>query len=102
MMRKWLLSLTFALSAGVPLYSLAQSSTAPVMWDLSDLYPTAAAWDEALNRTRAAADKVISYKGTLGRSADAMFTTLDAISAANREAARLAIYASLKSDEDVR
>jgi oligoendopeptidase F len=101
-MRKWLLSLTFALSAGVPLYSLAQSSTAPVMWDLSDLYPTAAAWDEALNRTRAAADKIISYKGTLGRSADAMFTTLDAISAANREAARLAIYASLKSDEDVR
>lgn len=102
MIRKWLLPLIGVLGAGSPIYSQAQSPTAPEMWDLSDLYPSAAAWDQTLARTRAAADKIASYRGTLGQSADTMFSALDAISAANREASRLYVYASLKSDEDVR
>src|SRR5450631_3739034 len=72
------------------------------MWDLSDLYPTPQAWAEAFARTQQTAEALQSYKGTLGASATAMFTALDAISAANREATRLAVYAYLKSDEDLR
>jgi oligoendopeptidase F len=91
-----------ALSAGSPTLSLSQDASAPGVWDLSDLYPNTAAWDQALARTRVAADKFSSYRGTLGKSADSLFTALDAMSAANREAQRLFVYASLKSDEDVR
>jgi oligoendopeptidase F len=102
MTRKWLLPLVLTLSAGSGMASLAQDSTPPEMWDLGDLYPNTAAWDQTLARTRAAADKIASYQGTLSKSADVMFSALDAMSAANREAARLFVYASLKSDEDVR
>jgi oligoendopeptidase F len=102
MLKKYLLPLVLCVSAGSPTLSLSQEAAAPGMWDLTDLYPSPAAFDQALARTRAAADKFASYRGTLGESANSMFTALDAMSAANREAQRLFVYASLKSDEDVR
>jgi oligoendopeptidase F len=102
MLKKWLLPLVLTVSAGFPALSFPQEAPAPGMWDLSELYPTPAAFDQALARTRAAADKFASYRGTLGKSSDSMFAALDAMSAANREAQRLFVYASLKSDEDVR
>jgi oligoendopeptidase F len=87
----------------------APAAVAPVasisdhtMWDLTDLYATAKAWDESYARTRAAADQLGAYKGTLGKSAGALAKALVAISDANREAARLATYASLASDQDLR
>ena len=72
------------------------------MWDLGDLYPTAEAWTAARDKTMAEIDKLDSYKGSLGRSADAMLAALSAISAAHKEGDRLNVYASLKGDEDVR
>jgi oligoendopeptidase F len=42
------------------------------------------------------------FQGTLGRDAHALFGALDAISAVNRQAARLDVYATLKADEDLR
>ena len=101
MLRKCLLTFV-CVGAGFPVLAFSQASSAPDMWDLSELYPTPAAFDQALARTRAAAVKFESYRGTLGKSAGSMFTALDAMSAANREVARLNVYASLKSDEDVR
>src|ERR1700688_3492286 len=78
-------------------------AAAPVSdWDLTDIYATPQAWDDSYAKTRAAADKLGSYKGTLGKSADAMFKALVAISDLNREATRLGTYASLLSDHDLR
>lgn len=74
----------------------------PTMWDLGDLYATPEAWNEAFEKTKTTAEKLDGYRGTLGSSADAMFTALDAISAVNRQADRLAVYATLKGDEDLR
>jgi len=102
MFNKWLLPLVLGVCTGLATVSLSQEASAPDTWDLSELYPTTEAWDQALARTRAAADKFNSYRGTLGKSAESMFTALDAISAANREAQRLNVFATLKSDEDVR
>ena len=102
MLVKRLLAVVLMVSAGFPTLLLSQDAPAPGMWDLSDLYPSAAAFDEALTRTRASAAKLSSYQGTLGKSAESMLAALIAISNANREAARLGVYASLKSDEDVR
>lgn len=83
--------------------SSASDQAAPAgMWDLSDLYPSPEAWTQAYARVEAAAGALEGYKGTLGQSATAMFTALDAISSARRESIRLLVYASLKADEDVR
>ncbi len=80
----------------------APGAAADSMWDLSDLYATPAAWSDALTRAQTAAAALAAYKGTLGGSATAMFSALDAISAVQRQAARLAVYANLKGDEDLR
>ena len=84
--------------------SVSASATAAVNtdWDLSDLYPTLEAWKDSYARTYAATDKLGVYQGTLGQSADALFKALNDISDLNREAARLYVYASLASDQDVR
>jgi oligoendopeptidase F len=71
-------------------------------WDLSDLYPSPKAWDDSYARTRAAAERLKTYKGTLGRTAASLLKALIAISDLNREAARLSVYASLISDQDLR
>src|SRR5258708_25561766 len=42
-----------------------------------------------------------NYKGTLGSSAAAMLTGLDALARVNKETSRLFTYASLKADEDL-
>ena len=83
----------------------APAAGAPVPaaeWDLSDLYPTAAAWQESFARSSAAADRLAALKGSLGASAGAMLHGLAAISDLNREAARLFVYAQLGSDQDLR
>src|ERR1700689_5983689 len=85
-----------------PAASAAAPADAGSMWDLSDLYATPEAWSEDLTKTQAAAAALAGYKGTLGRSASAMFSALDAISAVRRQWQRLYVYASLKADEDLR
>ncbi len=70
------------------------------VWDLADLYKTPEAWRAEYDRMKAEVAKLDRFKGTLGKSARAMFEALDAISRVNKEVARLYIYSSLKADED--
>jgi oligoendopeptidase F len=81
-----------ALSATSPPSSTASD------WDITDLYPNTAAWTEALERTRSAAQHLDSYQATLGESAAAMFAALDAMSAVRKDSARIVMYAQLQSD----
>jgi oligoendopeptidase F len=74
----------------------------PGMWDLRDLYVTPQAWTAEHDKIKAEADTLDSYKGTLSKSAKSMLTALGAISEVRKQVARLAVYASLKGDEDVR
>ena len=85
-----------------PAITAAATSAANGNWDLTDLYATPKAWDDAYVRTRAEAEKLNVYKGTLGKSAGQLQKALVAISDLNREATRLAVYASLASDQDLR
>ncbi len=73
----------------------------PPAWQLSDLYSTPDAWSKAYGDTESAVRALGRYRGTLSQGSSALYAALDAISNARRQAARLAIYASLKSDEDV-
>src|SRR6204780_1393212 len=101
-MAAWLLLGRPAGAAPDPAAGAAATADAGSMWDLSDLYATPEAWSEDLTKTQAAAAALAGYKGTLGRSASAMFSALDAISAVRRQWQRLYVYASLKADEDLR
>jgi oligoendopeptidase F len=85
--------------------SFAQAATAAsggAQWDLSDLYPSVAAWEAKRRELAAQIARLPSFKGTLGKGAGSLRTALQAISDAYRETARLYIYASLKADEDLR
>ena len=71
-------------------------------WDLTDLYPSDAAWDAARRETLAALGGVAPFKGRLGESADVLARALTLISDLGRTIARISVYVSLKGDEDVR
>ncbi len=105
--------LALGILIALPLAAQAQSTqaatqnTAPKdsvgsMWDLADLYPTPEAWSASYGKTKASAEKLDGFKGTLGTSANAMFSALDATSALHKESDRLLVYARLKADEDLR
>jgi oligoendopeptidase F len=92
--------IAIAITAATP--TAAAPANASATWDLTDLYPSIAAWDGE----RAALEKEVAgiarFKGTLGRDAQSMLRAFDTIALIDKRVARLAVYASLKSDEDVR
>src|SRR3546814_11697169 len=71
-------------------------------WDLTDLYPSDAAWDEARKQALAALPGMKKYQGTLGTSADALVRALVAQSDLGRTIARIYVYLSLKAEADLR
>jgi oligoendopeptidase F len=75
---------------------------ASLTWDLTDLYPSADAWGAAYAQARGQADQLDHLKGTLGKDAGAMLKALAQISDVRQQAARLAVYAGLAGDEDMR
>ena len=82
--------------------ALGQSRKGGAAWDLSDLYPSDAAWESERKSILAAMPKLKAQKGTLGRSAAALRAALLAQSEINERIARLYSYAQLKADEDRR
>jgi len=85
-------------AADVPAAAASQSATS--VWNLADLYPTPSAWDaerEAILKQLPALEKL---KGRLGASAASLRGGLDEISALRKRLYRLAVYASLRADEN--
>ena len=93
---------TAALAAGVPAVARGSGASSAAAWDLTDLYPSDAAWETERQAILAALPRLKAQKGTLGRSAAAMRAVLIAQSDASKRASRLFVYASLKADEDRR
>ena len=89
-------------TALVPAAGAAQPPPSSTMWDLGDLYASPEAWTAARDKALANVNKLDGYKDSLGKSAEDMLAALKAISAAHKDVDRLAVYASLKRDEDVR
>ncbi|MEX2496702.1 MAG: oligoendopeptidase F [Woeseia sp.] len=72
------------------------------VWDLTELFPSAEAWDDAREQVLLDLEKIAAYRGRLADSADALYQALDLISRTTRNALRVYAYASLASDEDLR
>jgi oligoendopeptidase F len=73
-----------------------------IAWDLTDLYATPEAWEQAYEDVLEQIAALPRYQGTLGRSPNSLAFALTRISEVQKEAIRVYIYTSLKSDEDQR
>jgi oligoendopeptidase F len=101
-LRCWLPGiLALALLSGQALCAAPPPAAVSADWDLTDLYPNTAAWSEALEHTRSAAQHLDTYRGTLAQNATALFTALDAVSNVRKDSRRLAMYAQLQADSNL-
>jgi oligoendopeptidase F len=71
-------------------------------WNLSDLYPSDAAWRAQKDKIAAEVPKVGAYKGRLASSAGTLAEALETMSSLDKELGRLYTYAMLLSDQDTR
>ncbi len=71
-------------------------------WDLTELYPTPAAWEETRQGVLKDVEGLKSLQGSLGKSAKSLREASDQISAVYKDALRLLVYATLKADENTK
>jgi oligoendopeptidase F len=71
-------------------------------WDLTALYPSTDAWDEARQQVMASFEEIEQLRGTLGKSADDLYKAYRLVSDTYKEAGRVFVYASMNNDEDQR
>jgi oligoendopeptidase F len=79
----------------------AEAAAGPA-WDLTDLYPTDAAWEAERAAVAARLPEIAAYKGRLGEGAATLGRVLQLQSDLGLKLARLYVYAGLKGDEDLR
>lgn len=80
----------------------SESADPKATWDLTDLYPSVDAWNQAREEVLAELDKIELRRGTLGNSADSLYHAYREVSDTLRKASRVYVYANLNSDEDLR
>jgi oligoendopeptidase F len=92
---------TFAIASGA---AAADPAAAPAgaVWDLTDLYPSDAAWEAERAAVAARLPEVAAFKGRLGEGAGTLRQVLQLQSELGLKVARLYTYAGLKADEDLR
>src|SRR5688500_18156769 len=69
-------------------------------WDLTDIYPTEAAWRAAKFKLQAAIPQLAQVKGKLASGAAVLADALDRLNALDKELSRLYVYASMLADRD--
>ena len=89
-----------AVAAALPIAAAAQPADAAA-WDLSDIFPSDAAWNTERQAIVAALPSLEQWRGKLG-DAKTMRAALDAIYAVGNRVDRLYLYASLSADADTR
>lgn len=73
-----------------------------VEWDLTEIYPDVAAWEQAIEDVNERIAGLNRFRGTLGNSSAAMLEAFSEYSDTNKEAARVYVYTSLNRDADQR
>ena len=71
-------------------------------WNTADLFPTDDAWQKAKDDLAKRIPELAKFQGTLGGSADKLYTAIAAMSEVDKDLQRVAVYASMRSDEDTR
>lgn len=86
----------------MPNATIPTRSQVPVedTWDLSKLYPSDAAWTDALAAYEKMSERIESFRGTLGRSAETLADWLDFSKELGLAEERLSYYCELRQTED--
>ena len=71
-------------------------------WDLSTIYPTDQAWEEALKELTEQLETVSQYEGHLLDSADSLLEITEFSLEMERQMEKLYVYAHMKNDQDTR
>ena len=71
-------------------------------WDLSTIYPTDQAWEEALKDITEQLETVAQYEGHLLDSADSILEITEFSLEMERQMEKLYVYAHMKNDQDTR
>ena len=74
----------------------------PIVWDLTDLYPSVEAWRAAREDVAGRVGDLARFRGAMGESAAQLADALDTVRGAEKELVRLYVHAFLKADEDRR
>lgn len=96
--------LALAIAGALSTAAIAQEEPAvdpKYTWDLTELWATVDDWSTAREEVIASLDDLEARKGTLGDSADSLYTTLRMMSDTLRKAGRVFVYASLNADENL-
>ena len=95
---------TALLAAGLTITLPANAETRPVedTWNLTDLYPTLADWQQAKQDLTVQIDGIDQCQGNLGKDAKTLLKCSVMIADLSKAFARWAIYASLEADVDTR
>ncbi len=107
-MKKQMLSFSMAalMLAGVATGASAQKERSEIAdkykWNVYDLYNSDEAWSNRKAELTRESEKIVSFKGTLGSSAQNLLKYLQFNDNLMKEASRLSLYASLKADSDLR
>src|SRR5262245_64804549 len=93
--------------AALSLSALAQERDrskipAKYTWNLTDIFPTDAAWRSAKDKLQAELPQLGQYKGKLGQSPARLADALDKMYAFDKELNRLYTYDGLLADQDTR
>jgi oligoendopeptidase F len=99
----WIIPAALALAAGAACAQPAvpdSSADARLVWDLTRLFPTEAAWDAERQAIAAELPSLRALKDTLGQGAAPLRTALDRISAVQQRLRRVSVYASTQTSTD--
>ena len=91
---------TLALANGAA--SAADTAAAAAAVELTELYPSDAAWEAERAAIAARLPEIAAFKGKLGQGAATLRQVLQLQSDLGLKVSRLYVYASLKGDEDLR
>ncbi len=102
----WLLAVALVAGAQAQAPSAQQRDRSNIpdkfKWNLSDIYPSDAAWRAAKDKLAADIPSLGGFRGRLTSSANTMADGLDRMFALDKEMSRLFVYASMLADEDTR
>jgi len=71
-------------------------------WDLTEIYPSDAAWRGAKEKLVGEIPKIREFQGTLAKSASRLADALELSTRLNKDLSRLYVYASMMADQDTR
>jgi oligoendopeptidase F len=71
-------------------------------WKLSDIFPSDQDWQAEKNRVKTEIPKVEQYRGKLSQSPAQLLAALDFVTDLSKDLAKVAVYASLHSDENTK